>query len=174
MPKTRAQKGVELAKLTESLGSSKAAIVAEFKGLLMSDLTAFRKKARAQQVKLQIVKNALLAKAAEEAGIKDWNVRKVNRQLAVATGGQDEIAVAKLVYELAKGSNGKVKLYSGVIDKKVVPLDLILRLAQLPSREELLAKVVGSMAAPISGFVRVLNGPLQGFYNAVKALQSKS
>ncbi|MFA5270261.1 MAG: 50S ribosomal protein L10 [Patescibacteria group bacterium] len=175
MPKNRAQKGLELAKLSESLTGSKAAIASEFSGLLMSDLTAFRQKAKKQGVKLQIVKNTLLSKAAEDAGIKGWDVRKVNRQLAIATGGQDEVAVAKLIYDFAKGSNDKVKVFSGVIDKQVVTLATILQLAQLPSRDELLAKVVGSMAAPISGFVRVLNGPLQGFYNTVKALQeSKS
>ena len=173
MPKTRAQKGVELTKLSQNLMESKAAIAAEFSGLLMSDLTGFRQKARKQGIKLQIVKNTLLSKAATDAGIKDWDVRKVSRQLAVATGGQDEVAVAKLVYDFALASNDKVKVFSGVIDKQVVSLATISQLAQLPSRDELLAKVVGSMAAPISGFVRVLNGPLQGFYNAVKALQLK-
>ncbi|MBN2585119.1 50S ribosomal protein L10 [Patescibacteria group bacterium] len=173
MPKTRAQKEIELTKLSQSLSESKATVAAEFSGLLMSDLTSFRQKAGKQGVKFQIVKNTLLSKAAEEAGIKDWDVRKVNRQLAIATGGQDEVAVAKLVYEFAQGSGDKVKVFSGVIDKQVVALATILQLAQLPSREELLAKVVGSMSAPISGFVRVLNGPLQGFYNTVKALQSK-
>jgi len=173
MPKTRAQKETQLSKLVDKLNSSKAIILAEFTGLKMGDLDVFRAKARQAGVTLQIAKNTLLDKAAGEAGIDGLVTKKIGKQIAIATDGDDEVAISKLIHQFAKDNSAKVKIYSGIIDKKIVSLDMIVQLANLPSREELLAKVVGSIYAPISGFVRVLNGPLQGFYNVINALSNK-
>ena len=170
MPRTKEQKAAQIQQLTEKLQSNKAVILTEFTGLTMDELTDFRRKAREKGVSFQVVKNTLLTKAAQAAGIKDLDVNKVARQLAIAVSNDDEVAVSKLIYELAESSNDKVKIYSGVIDKKIIPVDMIIQLAQLLSREELLAKVVGSINAPVNNFVRVLANPLQGFYNVVKAL----
>lgn len=173
MPKTRAQKEVQLTKLVDKLQSSKAVILTEFTGLTMEDLDALRAKARKEGVAFQVAKNTLLDKAAKEAGIDGLVTQKVGKQIAVATAGEDEVAISKLIYQFAKDHSEKIKIFAGILEKKIVSVDLINQLAQLPSREELLAKFVGSIHAPISGFVRVLNGPVQGFYNVVKALSSK-
>ena len=173
MPKTRAQKEVQLTKLVDKLQSSKAVILTEFTGLTMEDLDALRAKARKEGVAFQVAKNTLLDKAAKEAGIDGLVTQKVGKQIAVATDGEDEVAISKLIYQFAKDHSEKIKIFAGILEKKIVSVDLINQLAQLPSREELLAKFVGSIHAPISGFVRVLNGPVQGFYNVVKALSSK-
>ncbi|MFH1088454.1 MAG: 50S ribosomal protein L10 [Patescibacteria group bacterium] len=173
MPKTRIQKETQLSKLVDKLNSSKAIILAEFTGLKMEDFDAFRVKARQAGVTLQVAKNTLLDKAAQTAGINGLITKKIGKQIAIATDGEDEVAISKLVHQFAKDNSAKVQIYSGIIDKKIVPVDMIVQLANLPSREELLAKVVGSIHAPISGFVRVLNGPLQGFYNIVNALSNK-
>jgi len=172
MSKTKVQKAEQIEELAEKLTTQKAVVLAEFSGLAMEDLTNWRKEIRAQGASLRVVKNTLLTKAAEQVGIKNLNVSKVGRQLAMATGS-DEVILAKLVSKFAKSSGDKVKIFSGIIDKQLTAADIIMQLASLPSREELLAKLVGSMASPMSGFVRVLNGPLQGFYNVVKALSSK-
>ncbi len=174
MPKTRAQKEVQLNKLVDKLQSSKAVVLTEFTGLTMEDLDTLRAKARKEGIAFQVAKNTLLDKAATAAGIAGLVTQKLGKQIAIATGGKDEIAIFKLIYQFAKDQSDKVKIYSGVLEKKLVPVEMINQLAQLPSREELLAKLVWSMAAPISGFVRVLNGPVQGFYNCIKALSSKS
>lgn len=170
MPKTKEQKAEEIEQLTDKLQTNPTVVIAEFTGLSMEDLTNFRKKAREAGVTFQVVKNTLLAKAAEKAGIKNLDINKVARQLALATGEADEITISKLIYEFAKSSAEKVKIYSGILEHKIVPVETIIQLAQLPSREELLARIVGSISAPARGFVRVLNDPLQGFYNIVKAL----
>lgn len=170
MPKTKEQKAQQIKALQVRLSSSKAAVLAEFTGLTMEDLDDVRQKAREQSISFQVVKNTLLTKAAEMAGIKELNVSKIARQLLMATSEDDEIAVSKLIHNLAKSSGNRVKIYSGVIDKKIVPLDMIMQLAQLPTREELLARVVGSISAPVSGLVRVLGSPFQSFYNVIKAL----
>lgn len=173
MPKTRIQKEVQLAKLVDKLRSSKAVVLTEFTGLTMEDLDNLRAKARKEGVTFQIAKNTLLDKAAKEAGIDGLVTQKVGKQIAVATGGKDEIAIFKLIYQFAKDHSQKIKIFSGILEKKLVPVDVINQLAQLPSREELLTKLVWVMNSPVSGFVRVLGGPLQGFYNCIKALSSK-
>ena len=175
MPKTKEQKADQIQALKNKLESNKVTVLAEFTGLSVADMTELRRKAREQNLSFQVVKNTLLTKAAEEAGVKDLNISKIARQIAISTSEDDEVAVSKLMYEFAKSKEDKFKIYLGVIENKVVSVETIIQLAQLPTREELLARVVGSLNAPISGFVRVLGGPLQGFYNVVKALQeSKS
>lgn len=173
MPKTREQKSKQIEELTNKLQTNSTIVIAEFTGLTMNDLTDFRNKAREKNVSFNIVKNTLLTKAIKNIGIKDFDVNKISKQLAIATGDADEITISKLVYEFAKDTKEKVKIYSGILENKVVPIETIIKLAQLPSREELLAKLVGSISAPVRGFVRVLNGPLQGFYNIAKALSEK-
>ncbi|MFH0912089.1 MAG: 50S ribosomal protein L10 [Patescibacteria group bacterium] len=173
MPKTRAQKEVQLAKLVDKLKSSKAVVLTEFTGLTMENLDTLRAKARKEGVSFQIAKNTLLDKAAKEAGIDGLITQKIGKQIAVATDGEDEVAISKVIYQFVKDNKEKIKIYAGIIEKKIVPVDVINQLAQLPSREELLTKLVWTMNSPLSGFVRVLNGPLQGFYNVVKALSSK-
>lgn len=173
MPKTRVQKEVQLAKLADKLQSSKAVILTEFTGLTMEDFDNLRAKARAEGVSFQVAKNTLLDKAAQQVGIEGLVTQKGGKQIAVATDGDDEVAISKLIYQFAKDHKEKIKIFAGVIEKKMVSIDIINQLALLPSREVLLAKLVGSIHAPISGFVRVLNGPTQGFYNVIKALSSK-
>jgi len=173
MPKTRVQKEAQLTKLVDKLKSSKAIILTEFTGLTMEDLDSLRATARKEGVTFQVAKNTLLDKAAKEAGIDGLVTQKVGKQIAVATDGEDEIAVSKLIYQFAKNHSEKIKIYAGILEKKLVPIETINQLAQLPSREELLARLVGTLNSPINDFVRVLNGPLQGFYNCIKTLSSK-
>ena len=173
MPKTRVQKEAQLSKLVDKLQSSKAVILTEFTGMTMKNLDTLRDKARKEGVSFQVAKNTLLDKAAKVAGIEGLVTQKIGKQIAVATDGDDEIAISKLIYQFAKDNSAKIKIYAGILERKIVPVDMINQLAQLPSREELLTKMVGSMNAPISGFVRVLNGPLQGFYNVINALSNK-
>lgn len=172
MPKTRVQKETELKSLTNALKNNKAIVVTEFTGLLMGELEEFRNKARELGVRFRIVKNTLLTKAAEDVGI-DLDIKKVGKQIAIANSEDDEVAVSKVVNEFVKSSNDRVKIFSGIIEKEVVSVDIIIKLANLPSREELLSRFVGSINAPVSGLVRTLNNPLQGFYNVINSLSNK-
>ncbi|HAR54683.1 TPA: 50S ribosomal protein L10 [Patescibacteria group bacterium] len=173
VPKTRMQKTAQLTKLVDKLQSSKAVVLTEFTGLTMENLDSLRAKARKEGVSFQVAKNTLLDKAAKEAGIEGLITQKAGKQIAIATDGNDEVAISKLIYQFAKDNSEKIKIFAGILEKKMVSVDVINQLAQLPNREELLSKLVGSMSAPISGFIRVLNGPTQSFYNVVKALSTK-
>jgi len=172
MPRTREQKEKQVAVLTESLKSNEFGVLTDFTGLSMLDLDAFRDKAREKGITYNVVKAALLDIAAKDAGVKGIQAAKTGKSYALALGGKDEVGISKLVHEFAKASDGRVNIVAGIINREIVPAETIQQLALLPSYEELMARVVGSMNAPISNFVYGLNYNLQSFYNVIKALQA--
>ncbi|OGB73773.1 50S ribosomal protein L10 [candidate division Kazan bacterium RIFCSPHIGHO2_01_FULL_44_14] len=173
MPKSKAQKGAVIDKLTSELKATEFGVLTDFTGLTMPDLDTFRKKAREQSVKYTAVKASLFDIAAKNAGLTGMPIVKTGKSYAFASGGQDEVSIAKLVYEMAKKSDNRVHIASGVVHGEVISGAMVMQLAQLPSREELLSRVVGSMNAPISNFVYGLNYNLQSFYNVIKAIAVK-
>jgi large subunit ribosomal protein L10 len=86
---------------------------------------------------------------------------------------EDEIAAAQEIYKAGK-KNEKIKITGGIFEKKVVPLDVMLALGQLPTKEELYAKLVGSIKAPISGLHAALSGVLRGFVQVLKQVSEKA
>lgn len=172
MPKTRVQKEQELNRLTNLFKTSDFGVLTDFAGLSMVDLDSFRHKAREKAVQYTVVKTSLLDIAAKNAGLSGITTIKQGRSFALAHGGKDEVTISKLINDFAKGSDGKVKIYMGIINGEVVPANMIVQLAALPSYEELMAKVVGSMNAPIANFVYAINYTQQSFYNVIKAIQS--
>ncbi|MDD5606098.1 MAG: 50S ribosomal protein L10 [Patescibacteria group bacterium] len=171
MPKTRQQKEQELSRLTGLLKDADFGVLTDFTGLSMVDLDNFRAKAREKGVQYTVVKTSLLDLAAKKVGFSGVNTVKQGKSYALAHGGKDEVSISKLVNDFAKQSEGRVNIYAGLINGEVVPAGMVVQLASLPSYEELMAKVVGSMNAPISNFVYSINYTMQSFYNVVKAIQ---
>jgi len=172
MPRTREQKEQAVAILTEDLKSANFGVLTDFTGLTMADLDNFRAKARGKGIKYSIVKTSLLDIAAKSAGFKGIETAKTGKSYALALGGKDEVSISKLVHEFAKGSDGRVNIVSGIVDSEIVPAETIQQLALLPSYEELLARLAGSLSAPANNFVYALNWNLQSFYNVIKAIQA--
>ena len=173
MPKSKEQKGAVIDKLTSELKATEFGVLTDFTGLTMTDLDTFRKTAREQGVKYTAVKASLFDIAAKQAGLAGVQTVKTGKSYALATGGTDEVSIAKLVYGFAKGSNNRVNIALGIVHGEMLPAASVMQLAMLPSQTELLARVVGSMNAPISNFVYGLNYNLQSFYNVIKAIATK-
>ena len=171
MPKTKVQKGQEIERITNLLKDSDYGVLTDFTGLSMIDLDEFRAKAREQGVTYTVVKTSLLDIAAKNAGLTGITTTKQGKSYALAYGGKDEVAISKLINDFARTSEGRVNIYVGIINGEVVGADTIIQLAALPSYEELLGRVVGSMNAPISNFVYSMNYTMQSFYNVVKAIE---
>jgi len=161
-----------LAKYESAIKDNKMLVVSEFNGLTMAELSDLRNKLNEAGAKFAVIKNTIFTKAAEKAGVTDLNCQKLGKSLAIVYGPQDEVTVPKEIYNFAK-TNEKINIFGGIMDGKSVAVDTINKLAVLPSLDELRAKVVGSLNVPISGFVQVIAGPLQGFYNAVNALKEQ-
>jgi large subunit ribosomal protein L10 len=173
MPKTRAQKEAVISQLTQAMTASANGVFTDFERITMVDLDAFRALARAQGVSYTVVKPTLVQIAAKQAGIDGLAISKTGKSYGLALGGHDEVSLAKLVNDFAKKSDDRVHIALGIIDGQIVSAETVKQLASLPSYNELMGRVVGSMQAPISNFVYSLNWNLQSFYNVIKAIESK-
>ena len=153
------------------LTNSKCAILVDFCGLTVAQDTVLRRKMREAGVNYSVVKNTLLRIAAEEAGIEGLEP-VLEHNTAIAVAPEDPVAVAKIICEFAK-ENKALKVKIGVLDGKVISAEEIKALAALPPKEVLIAKMLGSMNAPISGFVNVLQGTIRNVVYALEAVRKQ-
>ena len=165
----RPEKVAKVAEIKELLINSKCTILVDFCGLTVAQDTALRRKMREAGVLYNVVKNTLLRIAAEEAGIEGLEP-SLEKNTAIAVSPEDPVAVAKIVCDFAK-ENKELKVNVGVLDGKVIDVDAIKALASLPPKEVLVAKLLGSMNAPISGFVGVLQGTIRKVVYALDAVR---
>ena len=148
------QKQQAVAELAERIRNSVAGVIVDYKGITVEDDTKLRKELRESGVKYTVVKNTLIKRAAEQAelnGIEDV----LNGTSAIATSDEDYVAAARILQKFAdKHENFTVK--TGYLDNEVISLEKIKSLAKLPSREVLLANVLGAFQAPIASFARAV------------------
>lgn len=139
-----------VAEVSAEVAKAQTLVVAEYRGIEVGDLTALRKKAREGGVYLRVLKNTLVRRAVVDtsfAGLAD----QMSGPLIYAFSA-DAVAAAKVLQDFAKG-NDKLVLKAGCYGGKVLDKAAVQALAAIPSREELLAKLLGVMQAPVSGFV---------------------
>ena len=165
---TRNQKELITKELVEKLKEAKAVVFSDFKGMTMKDLVALRKELRAESISLKVVKKTLIDIALKEAGIVA-SVKDMEGQIAIAVSPKDEIMAAKVISNFAK-TNSNLKVTGGVLSGAMLTAEEVVALSKLPSKQELLAKFVGTINAPVSGFVRALSGNISGFVRVLKAV----
>ena len=148
------QKKAIVAELSERLKSSITGVVVSYEGINTEDDTKLRKELRENDVKYTVVKNTLLSRACEEAGLDD--IKPVlEGTTAIATSDSEYAAAARILCNYAKDhDNFKVK--SAYLDGAVIHMDTIVALSKLPTREVLLANVLGAFQAPIASFARAV------------------
>lgn len=148
------QKKATVAVLTERLQNSIAGVVVKYEGITVEADTKLRKELRENGVKYTVVKNTLLSRAADNAGLGDMK-GVLEGTTALATCDEDYVAAARILCKFAD-KNDKFEVKSGYMDNDVISLEKIQSLAKLPSREVLLANVLGAFQAPISAFARAV------------------
>lgn len=171
MPKTRAQKADIVAKIADRFKKMKAAAFSQAHGFTMEDADKIRAKAAEKQVEVFIAKKTLLALAAKEAGI-ELAADKLQGSVLTAVGYGDEVSAAKLLKDLSKEKE-TMKLLAGVLEGHMMSQAEVTQLASLPTKQELLSKMVGSLNAPVSGFVNVLAGNVRGLVTVLSAIKDK-
>lgn len=149
------EKQALVANLSDRLSNSVAGVIVSYKGITVEDDTQLRRKMREAGVHYSVVKNTLLRRAAESNGLSELNP-VLEGTTALATSESDHVAAAKILYEYAKGHEN-FTLKGGYLDGKVLSMDELNELAQIPSKEVLLAKVVGGLNATICKLVYVLD-----------------
>jgi large subunit ribosomal protein L10 len=159
MPKTKEQKSKILESLKEKVAKQKAMVFVDFTGLKMKDMSSLRKKMKDYNTEFKASKKTLMNIAFKDSKL-DIDTKKMSGELAMVLGYKDEISTAKVVWQFSQ-ENDKVKILGGFINNEFVGADQIVTLATLPSREQLLAQLVGTVSAPVSGFVSVLNGNIR-------------
>jgi len=169
MPLTKQQKEKALKDLKEKIAKQKAIIFVDFTGLKVKDMSNLRKKIRAVEAELKAAKKTLMKIAFKDSKI-DIDTKKMPGELALVLGYKDEVLPAKLVWQFSQG-NQNLKILGGFLDNKLVDREEIIALAKLPSREELLARLVGSIKAPVSNFVYALNYNLKGLLYLLTAIK---
>jgi len=169
---TRQKKEAVVAILVEKMRASKAVVYAQYQGVTVKSLTSMRKELAKSGSSWQVMKKTLLSIALKEAGI-EGNVRELPGQVGVAFSS-DEVAAAKTLAEFIKMNKGtKLSIEGGALGTKHLSIDETKALAKLPSRDELRGMLVGTLQAPISGFVRTLSGNLSGLVRVLKAVEEK-
>lgn len=167
MTKTREQKENLVTGLNKKLDQAKSAVLIDYKGLKVKETEELRNILRGKNVDFHITKNSLVKIALKKHGIEfDANIFK--KPVAIAFAMEDEIVPAKEINLFAK-KHEALEILGGILEKKMIDAIAVKQLASLLSREELLAKMVGSIASPLSGMVNVLAGNLRGLINILSA-----
>lgn len=159
-----------VAEVAEQVATAQAIVVAEYRGIEVGPMTQLRKQARDKGVYLRVVKNTLARRAIADtpfAGLAD----KMVGPLAFACSS-DPVAVAKVLSDFAK-SNDKLVVKAGAMANFVMTDKDIANLANMPSREELLARLLGTMQAPVAKFVQTLNEVPGKFVRALAAVRDQ-
>ena len=137
-------------------------IFVDFTGVKVKDIEMLRKKLKAGDSELKAAKKTLIRVALKDSKISlPQDIKSLPGEIALAFGYNDETAAAKTVYRASK-ENPAFKILGGFVDNKFFEAVEMIELAQLPSKEELLARLLGSISAPVSNFVYVLQANIKG------------
>lgn len=175
MPKNKIQKQEILRNLSEKIKKSKSVIFAGFNAFGVKDNEALRAKLIAENNEYYVAKKTLMNLAFKDQNIESLNTRDFDGKIAAIFAYENEIAPAKILGEFRKDKEKENKIFflGGILENKLLSREQVEALAKLPSKQELYAKLVGSMNAPISGFVNVLAGNLRNFVGVLKAISEK-
>ena len=169
MPKTRVQKEETVAKLTSQLAAAKSVVFADYKGLTMSQLSDVRNQLSEVGGKLSVTKNNLLKISLQSTNYQ-LPATLFEGPVATLIASYDEIAPIKVLVKALKDFQmGKVK--AGILEGEVLDEYKLVQLANLPTKNELRAKVVGSLGAPLYGIVGVLQANLRNLVYALDQIR---
>ena len=165
------QKKQLVAALAADLKESCTGVIVNYKGINVADDTKLRKQLREAGSTYKVVKNTMLKRALDEAGIEGLE-GVLEGTTAIAYNKEDYVVSAKILSEFAEKSKN-FELKAGFVDGNALDAAGVKELAALPPKEVLVAKALGGLNAPITGFVTVLNGTLKGLVVALNAIAEK-
>lgn len=158
--KTLEVKQAQVAEAAELIKKAQTGVLVDYRGLNVAEDTELRNKLREANVKYFVIKNKILKRAVEDAGLEGLD-EVLHGPTALAISEEDAVAPAKVIADFAK-SNDKLEIKGGFMDGSVMSLDEVKTLAATPNFETLMAKMMGSMLSPISGLARLLATVVDG------------
>lgn len=171
MPKTKEQKKEILESIKEKISKSKSVVFSSDTGMNVKTVEELRTQLRDNGGEYLVAKKTLLKIATKDLGESEV-VDELNGSVGVILSYDDEIAGAQLANKFAK-ANKTMELGGGILEDKFILSEMVKRLATLPSKEELLAKLVGSLNSPMAGMVGVLSGNTRNLVGVLNAIKEK-
>lgn len=169
MAKTKQQKEQSIQLLAEGIKNAKAVVFANFQGLKVSESEELRGLCREQDIDYVASKKTLVKKVLADAGF-DVDTKEFQGGIATVLGNEDEVAPAQIIANFAK-DHKVVDIFGGILEGKFIDADKVKELSKLPSKQQLLGQLVGTLNAPISGFVNVLAGNMRGLVNVLNNMR---
>jgi large subunit ribosomal protein L10 len=167
----REEKGASIAELRDKIGNARGAVLTDFRGLSVADITELRTLLRKNAVEYKVVKNTLAKLAVKETDLADL-AAFLEGPTAIALSRTDPVAASKAVTAWAKGRQ-TFAIKGGIVEGRVVGPAEIAALADLPTREVLLARVAGAFQAPLQGLLQVLSAPLRGLVSVLDEVRKQ-
>lgn len=155
MNNNRSLKEAKVAEIKEKLEKANSVVLSQYQGLTVEEDTVLRKNLREVGVEYKVYKNTLVILAAKELGLEGI-VEYLEGPVAIAFGYEDVTVAARVLNDFAK-DHKKLELKAGIVEGEIYDTDKIKQLATIPSKEVLIAKLLGSIKSPISSFARVIN-----------------
>lgn len=177
MAKTRQQKEEIVSTLVDNIGRAKSIVFVDFHGLNVTDTQAFRVKCREEGLAYMVAKKTLVNLALNKSNVKDLDVTQFDKSVASLFSFDDVVASAKTAAEFAKDHQGMTILGGLMMEspegERALSVQSISALAKLPGKQQLLGQLVGTLNAPVSGFVNVLAGNIRGLVTALNAIKEQ-
>ncbi len=168
---TRQQKEKLVKELAENFSQAKAVIFTNPQQLKVKQLQNLRKKLKEKNIHYRVAKKKLFILALEKAELKKIDLNPFKCSIAAAFDYSDEVSPAKIIYYFFK-ENKQLEILGGILDRNFLDAKSIVDLALLPSKNELLVKLVGSINTPVNNFVSILNGNLRGLVGVLNAIKN--
>lgn len=170
MAKTKQQKQITVKSLSQALKQAKGAVFANFQGLTVAESQELRGKCREQKVQVLAAKKTLVKRACEDINLPAIDPVTFVGGVATFTCTADEVAAARVVNSFAQ-EHKLVKIFGGILEGQYIDEAKVKSLAGLPTRDELLAKLVGAINAPVAGLVNALAGNLRNFIGVLNNIK---
>ena len=167
----RTEKTDAIAQMTEALGSAPHAFLIDFQGISVPDVTELRRQVRATGSEYVVVKNTLALRAIKDAPIGALS-EHFTGMTAVAWSKTDIVQLAKVLHQFGK-TNPKIKVKAALVEGRPVPAAALESLASLPTRPELVARLLGLMQSPVRRLVTVLSSPQRKLAMTISAVAEK-
>ncbi|NLY52478.1 MAG: 50S ribosomal protein L10 [Firmicutes bacterium] len=167
----RPEKVAVVEELKDKLTRAQAVVLTDYRGLNVQDITELRKQLREAGVEYKVVKNTLTTLAANEVDLPELT-QYLTGPTAIAFGYDEPVSAAKILNEFAR-THRALEIKGGVLEGRVIGVDEVQALADLPSREELLAMVARAMQGPIAGMANALQGILRSLAYALNAVREQ-
>ena len=170
---TLAQKQERVVSLSDQISRSKVAVVSDYRGLSVKELTELRRKVQEVGGDVTVAKNTLIRRVINETEGMPAIDEILKGPTALVVGYEDPVAPVKALMDFLKANKKEQEVRGGILDGRVVNIDEIKQIATLPSREEMIAKLMGSMQSPAQGVAITLSGVARNLVYVLEAIRAQ-